>query len=102
MHNLDQSEQTRRKDISQTGVAQEALDVLAALPEGASPSEVFTEHGYSLSHVLKPALAEEHRIVEELLVKPSKDVASDMLVVKDVQSKHEIAEFVAPEPVEIP
>lgn len=94
MHDLSTEEQARRKDISQAGVAQEALDVLAALPEGTSPSEVFTEHGYSLSHVLKPAISEELRIVEELRSKPSKDVSSDMLNVSDVKTKYEISEFV--------
>lgn len=100
MHDLDPAEQARRKDITQADVAQEALDKMEELEaEGRSPSEAFTEHGYSLSHVLKPAIAERQRIARELRVKPSAEVASDILDVATVQTKYAIAEYVAPEPV---
>lgn len=103
MHHLSTEEQARRKDITQAGVAQEAIDKLAELEAvGASSSDVFIENGYSLSHVLDVALSEEKRIVHDLQRMPSKDVTSAYLVVQDVKTKYAIAEFVpapAPEPI---
>mgnify|MGYP001088437194 CR=1 FL=1 len=101
MHNLNSAEQARRKSIEQAGVAQEALDCLEEIDaRHGSSSEVFTEHGYSL-RLLKASIAERERIKRELAVKPSRDVASEILDVKAVQAKHEIPEFKA-KPAPIP
>lgn len=93
-------EESRRKNLAAEGVAQEALDcVEALLAEDRSPSEAFTVYGYSLAHVVKPALAEVERITSELRAKPSKDVQSDLgLDVAAIMTKHGIEEFVPPEP----
>jgi hypothetical protein len=99
MHNLSKAEQAKRKDITQAGVAQAALDKLEELEaEGLSSSEVFTEHGYGITGVVIPAQAEVERIKAELKSKPSKDVASTILDVVAVKTKHGIAEYVPPEP----
>lgn len=96
MSTLSKAEQARRKDINQSGVAQEALDKLEELEaDRKSSSEVFTEHGYSLSHVLKPAIKERARVVEELRTKPESEVVSDILDVAAVKSKFAIPDFVA-------
>lgn len=92
------AEKARRKDITQEGVAQEALDVLEEIDaRDGSSSEVFTVFGYSL-RVLKQAIAERERIQRELAVKPSKDVSSEILSVAEVKAKYEIPEFKA-EPI---
>lgn len=91
------AEKARRKDPTQPGVAQEAIDcVEELLAAGRSPSEAWTTYGYSLQHALKPAKAEEKRIVAELLVKPSKDVTSSILDVAAVKVAKEIPEYVKP------
>lgn len=60
-------EHARRVDPDQSGVMQEALDVYYALEaEGRSPSEAFTEYGFCLTEVLKKAIVEEKRVIEEL------------------------------------
>jgi len=93
-HAARTAEEARRKDITQADVAQEALDALEEIEErGGCASEVFTEFGYSLAHVLKPAIKEQARIVAELQTKPSKDVQSDILDVKAVQTKKGIPEW---------
>ena len=85
---LSAREQARRKDITKENVAIEALAVLEEIEaRGGSSSEVFTVHGYSLSHVLIPAMAEEKRIIAELAVKDEKEVTSDMLSVAAVKAK---------------
>jgi len=90
-------EEARRKDLTQAGVAQEALDALEEIEaRNGSSSEVFTEHGYSLSHVLKRAQKEEKRIAEELQRKPSKDISSEVLDVAAVKAKKGIPEWVKP------
>lgn len=94
------AERARRKDPTQPGVAQEALDCLAYLKaEGRSSSEAFTEYGYSLSAVCRPALAEQERICSELRRKPPSAVTSALLDVRAVQAAHSIPDFVPrPEP----
>ena len=94
-------EEARRKDITMGGVAQEALDVLDDInARNGSSSEVFTpladgtQYGYSL-RLLKAAIAERERIKGELRVKPSKDVASEILDVSAVMTKYDINEFKA-------
>lgn len=90
------AEKARRKDITQEGVAQEALDVLDEInARSGSSSEVFTVFGYSL-RVLKQAIAERERIQRELAVKPSKDVKSSILDVSQVMAMHGIKEWVKP------
>lgn len=94
---ISRAEQARRKDIHQTGVAQEALDVLEALAaKGWSSSEAFTTHGYSLSHVCKPALREEERILSELAEKPLAEVESSVLAPADVKTKYNVPDYVGP------
>ena len=94
MHDLNKDEQARRKDITQEGVAQEALDTLETINTvSGSSSDVFIEHGYSLSHVLKPAIVERVRVVSELKQKPSKDVESNILDVAAVKVQFSIPEF---------
>ena len=99
-YNKRVNEEARRKDKTAKDVAQEALDYYYELindPAGSrSPSEVWTVGGYSIQHVLKPALAEENRIRVQLAVMPSADVVGELLVVKDVQTKYEIPEYVKP------
>ena len=100
------AEKARRKDPSQPGVAQEALDCLAELKgEGRSTAELWEQYGYSIRSTVRPAVAEETRLVRELAVKPSADVVVNpavKLVVTDVKTKYSIDEYVAPvvEPVE--
>lgn len=97
MPKLSKAEQKRRKDITQDGVAQESLDKLKVIKtKRMSSSEVFTKHGYSLSSVLKLAIAEKERIISELRSKPSKDVESDILDVAKIKTDEEIPEFVEP------
>jgi hypothetical protein len=80
MPKLSKEEQKRRKDITKSGVAQEALDKFDELEaKKESSSEVFTKHGYRLSQVLKLAIKERNRIYRELEKKPLKDVKSDIL-----------------------
>ena len=96
-------EKTRRKDPSQDGVAQEALDCLEELKaQGRSTEELWTVYGYSPVNVVKEAQKEEQRIIRELHEKPSKDVEQNpkvKLVVADVKTKHNIPEKVV-EPAE--
>lgn len=92
-------EEARRKDVNQIG--QEALDFYYELEaEGRSSSDCFTDPifgGYSL-RALKAALAEEARIKQELVRKPSAEVESTILKVADVKIKYSIDEFVVVEP----
>ena len=88
-------ERARRQDVSIEGVAQEALDVYHELEANKqSPREVLTEYGFLLCDVLKPAKRDEERIIKELGLKPSKDVAGGVLKVSDVKIKYSIDEFV--------
>lgn len=90
-------EEARRKDKTAPGVAQEALDhYYELLAEGRSPSEVFETYGYSIEHVLKPALAEENRIRTQLAIMPSADVQDGLLDVADVKALYSIPEYVPP------
>ena len=96
---ISREEQARRKDISRENVAQEALDMLETLAaKGWSSSRAFTVHSYSLSHVCKPALEEEKRIIRELGTKVVGDVSSTILNVTDVKTKYSIPDYVVPEP----
>lgn len=94
------AEKAKRKDPTQPGVAQEAIDcVEELLAAGRSPGEAWTVYGYSLSHALAPARNEERRVVQQLQTKPSKDVAPNPacpLDVSYVKAKHAISEYVAP------
>ena len=97
-------EESRRKDKDSAGVASEAVEFYHELMEqGRSPSEVFTDPergGYSLSRVLKPALADEQRILADLAQKPSADVEDGLLKVVDIQTRHEVPEWTPPpEPI---
>ena len=102
---LSQAEQTRRLDITQPGVAKEALDVLAEIEaRHGSSSEVFTAHGYSPKAVAEAAIREERRVIAELAVKPSKDVLStafSAVEVKEIQTKYAIAEVAVKDPVDL-
>jgi hypothetical protein len=90
-------EEARRKDKTAPGVAQEALDhYYELLAENRSPSEVWTTYGYSIEHVLQPALADENRIKMQLAMLPSADVQGGLLDVADVKALYSIPEYVPP------
>lgn len=90
------AEKARRKDPSQVGVAQEALDLLdECLSSGCSTAKLHS-YGYSMRSTVMPAVAEEQRIIKELAEKPSADIEESTevaLKVADVKAKYSIAEY---------
>ncbi|KKN87428.1 hypothetical protein LCGC14_0258830 [marine sediment metagenome] len=89
------AERIRRRDPSQPGVAQEALDCLAELKADNRSTEELHRLGYSYRSTLKPAQNEEKRIQRDLGRMLSKDVQENPAValkVADVKGK--IADFV--------
>jgi hypothetical protein len=97
------AEKARRKDPSQPGVAQEALDLLDELKaDDRSSAELWEVYGYSPRHVAKKAQKEEKRLIAELRSKAFGDVqesAEVALKKADVKAKHGIPDWVpAPDP----
>ena len=91
------AEEDRRKDKYAKDVAQECLDLYYELEaEHRSSNEVWESYGYSIEHVLKPALADEARIRTLLPIMPSEDIPKALLKVSDVQTKYSIPEYVPP------
>lgn len=101
------AEKARRKDPSRPGVAQECLDCMAHLKANKLPKNYLHEvYGFSHRSTLKPAQAEEGRIIRELAAGPSKDIVENVAVplkVADVMVAKEIVEFVPKvvEPVDL-
>ena len=98
------AEKARRKDPSQPGVAQEALDCLEYLRANKLSTDLLHKYGYSHRSTVKPALREEARIIAELKCKPSKDVEENpaiALKVADVKAKNKIDEYKLPKAKEV-
>ncbi|KKN66686.1 hypothetical protein LCGC14_0468720 [marine sediment metagenome] len=96
-YNAYYAERGRRADPLQPGVAQEALRCLAELKAAKRSTEELHRLGYSYRSTVKPAKADEDRVVRELRSGPSKDVTSPYfseVEVNDMMTKYSIPEFI--------